>query len=243
MKDGDRITLEAQGDQQAAGRPEADIVVVLQERENLRFRRKGDDLCTTLEIMLVEALCGFTRYITFVNNKKLAVTCAPGQVTTEGHRRCIPGLGMPIRGSPGKHGRLIVEFTVMFPPDNFADEASMAMLEGLLPPRPDLPAPRDDEEVHPGEFELQEMEDSDGGSELSGQYNSRPTMDNHTPSHGTRQVNLGDAMHMYRGRASLTSVPSSEMMGPMGDGDSFGSYMNQHGGGIGHQQQRDCQAQ
>eukprot|EP01134_Creolimax_fragrantissima_P008362 CFRG8362T1 len=189
MEDGEKIILEGQGDEQV-GNGESDIVVVLQQTENLRFRRKGNDLFTSLDIMLVEALCGFTRQITFLDNNKISVTCKPGQVTSDGLRRCIPGLGMPIRGQPGKHGRLIIEFTTLFPADNFTNEAGYAMLEGILPPRPRL-FPPDKENSYPGEFVLEELDE-----ELSDSDHL------HTPTYGK----IGNLHHSSRGNRTTNDT-------------------------------------
>ena len=57
-----------------------DVIVLLQIMEHPDFRREGHDLYMTKKITLVEALCGFTAYITHLDKRVLCVKCPPGMV-------------------------------------------------------------------------------------------------------------------------------------------------------------------
>lgn len=56
-----------------------------------------------------------------------------------GDVRCVPNEGMPQYRNPFEKGRLIISFTVRFPPSNWLGAApatkKVARLEKLLPPR------------------------------------------------------------------------------------------------------------
>ena len=54
---------------------------------------------------------------------------------------------MPIYRSPFDKGRLIIAFTVSFPPDHFLPPAKLLELERLLPPRDEIMIPDDAEEA------------------------------------------------------------------------------------------------
>jgi len=55
--------------------------------------------------------------------------------------------GMPIYRSPFDKGRLILAFTVSFPPDHFLPASKLIELEKLLPPRNEIMIPDDAEEA------------------------------------------------------------------------------------------------
>jgi len=57
-----------------------DVIVLLQITDHPDFRREGHDLHITKKISLVEALCGFTMYITHLDKRVLCVKCPPGMV-------------------------------------------------------------------------------------------------------------------------------------------------------------------
>lgn len=57
-----------------------DVIVLLQVTDHPDFTREGHDLIMKKKITLVEALCGFTMYITHLDKRVLCVKCAPGMV-------------------------------------------------------------------------------------------------------------------------------------------------------------------
>lgn len=94
---------------------------MLEEKPHPVFQREGHDLIMNMEIELVEALCGFKRCITHLDNRTVTVNCARGEVTREGDIKCVVGEGMPIFKHPEEKGRLLIKFRVRFPQDNFAN--------------------------------------------------------------------------------------------------------------------------
>ena len=57
-----------------------DIVIVLDEKEHPIFKRNGANLAIEMNIKLVEALCGFEKPITTLDNRTLIVQHYPGDV-------------------------------------------------------------------------------------------------------------------------------------------------------------------
>jgi len=56
------------------------VIVLLQLKDHPVFKREGNDLFMTKKITLVEALCGFTMYITHLDKRVLQVNCPQGMV-------------------------------------------------------------------------------------------------------------------------------------------------------------------
>ena len=77
MKDGQQIRFSGEGDQEPGLEP-GDIVIVLDEKEHDRFKRRGTDLLYNLEIELVDALCGFQKTIETLDKRTLVLTVLPG---------------------------------------------------------------------------------------------------------------------------------------------------------------------
>ena len=160
MEDGQKITFNGESDQQP-GLPPGDIVIVLDEKDHPAFKRRGADLLMDMvgavrsafcrshraqEITLTEALCGFTRVVTHLDDRELAVKAQPGTIIKDGSIKIIQGEGMPTYKNPFEKGRLFIQFKVAFPPNNFTSPENLLALEKLLPPRPARPAPSPDAE-------------------------------------------------------------------------------------------------
>ena len=77
MKDGENIRFTGEGDQEPGVEP-GDIVIVLDEKPHDVFKRRDLDLVMTLELDLVEALCGFQRTITTLDKRTLIISTMPG---------------------------------------------------------------------------------------------------------------------------------------------------------------------
>merc|ERR1719461_1617477 len=57
-----------------------DVIFVLDEQEHKDFKRRGADLFVERQISLVEALCGFELELTHLDNRKLLIKTAPGDI-------------------------------------------------------------------------------------------------------------------------------------------------------------------
>ncbi|EYU46793.1 hypothetical protein MIMGU_mgv1a0099881mg, partial [Erythranthe guttata] len=77
-----------------------------------RFRREGNDMHTTVKITLVQALVGFEKTITHLDEHLVDIS-AKG-ITKPKEVRKFKGEGMPLHFS-NKKGDLFVLFEVIFP--------------------------------------------------------------------------------------------------------------------------------
>lgn len=152
MKDNQQIRFSGEGDQDPDLEP-GDIVIVLDEQEHERFRRRGNDLIMTMQLELVEALCGFQKTVTTLDNRVLVITSLPGEVVKHEAVKCVMGEGMPIYRDPFEKGRLIIQFGVSFPPNNFLPAKSLETLESVLPSREEVMIPDGAEECSLQDFD------------------------------------------------------------------------------------------
>ncbi|KAJ3019859.1 Type I HSP40 co-chaperone [Thoreauomyces humboldtii] len=139
MQDGQKITFSGEGDQTPGVIP-GDVIIVIEEKEHPRFKRKGDDLYYEAKIDLVTALAGGQFTITHLDDRVLLVNILPGECIKPGDVKSISGEGMPAYKRPFDKGNLYCKFEIVFPPPNWADATKFAALESALPPRQPLPS-------------------------------------------------------------------------------------------------------
>ncbi|KAI4532154.1 hypothetical protein MG293_017419 [Ovis ammon polii] len=109
MKDGQKVTFHGEGDQEPGLEP-GDIIIALDQKDHAVFTRRGKDLFMRMDIQLVEALCGFQKPISTLDNRTIVITSHPGQIVKHGDINCVLNEGMPIYHTPYEKGRLIIEF-------------------------------------------------------------------------------------------------------------------------------------
>lgn len=144
MEDGHKITFAGEGDQEPGLEP-GDIVIVLDEKEHEVFKRSGNDLIIRMDLALTEALCGFQKTVTTLDNRILVVSCIPGEVVKHMSLKCVLNEGMPQYKNPFEKGKLIIQFIVNFP--DTIDDGLIPQLEAILPSRPEIIIPDDADEV------------------------------------------------------------------------------------------------
>jgi len=142
MEDGQQIRFAGQGDAEP-GIEAGDIIIVLDEEKHDKFTRNGMDLQMKMELNLVEALCGCQKAIETLDKRFLVITLVPGEVIKEGEYKSIIGEGMPHAKNQFDKGRLIIQFSVTFPSDNWIAPDKIEQLEKLLPPRIEAMIPDD----------------------------------------------------------------------------------------------------
>ncbi|KAJ8874987.1 hypothetical protein PR048_022877 [Dryococelus australis] len=143
MVDEQKIVFSGEGDQEPGLEP-GDIIVVLYEKEHDIFKRSSNDLIMQMRVEMVEALCGFQKVITTLDNRSLVINSRPGEVTKHGDVKCILNEGMPQYRNPFEKGRLTIQFMVNFP--TMLPPETIAQLEKCLPPRPEVVIPDNAEE-------------------------------------------------------------------------------------------------
>ena len=134
MKVGQKITFHGEGDQEPALEP-GDIIVVLDRKDH---PAGGEDLSLCMDIQLVEALCGFQKPISTLDNRTIVITSHPGLIVKHGDIKCMLNEDRPIHCRPYEKGRLIIEFKVNFPENGFLSHDKLSLLEKLLPERKEV---------------------------------------------------------------------------------------------------------
>jgi DnaJ family protein A protein 1 len=77
MKDRQQIRFVGEADEEPGKQP-SDIVVVLEEQPHAVFKRSGIDLFMSMDIDLVDSLCGFQKTIETLDGRSLLITSMPG---------------------------------------------------------------------------------------------------------------------------------------------------------------------
>lgn len=111
-KKGTKVTFPEKGNEQQNVIP-ADIVFVIDEKPHSTFTRDGNDLVVTQRISLVEALTGYTVYLTTLDGRSLTIPI--NNVIYPNYEEVVPKEGMPLPKDPSKRGNLRIKFNVKFP--------------------------------------------------------------------------------------------------------------------------------
>uniref|UniRef100_A0A2K6K3H5 J domain-containing protein n=1 Tax=Rhinopithecus bieti TaxID=61621 RepID=A0A2K6K3H5_RHIBE len=173
MKDGQKITLHE------PGLEPGDIIIVLDQKDHAVFTRRGEDFFMCMNIQLVEALCGFQKPISTLDNRTIVITSHPGQTVKHADIKCVLNEGMPIYHRPYEKGCLIIEFKVNFPENGFLSPDKLSLLEKLLPERKEV------EETD--EMDQVELVDFDPNQERWRHYNGEAYEDDeHHPRGGVQ---------------------------------------------------------
>ncbi|CAG8580650.1 6599_t:CDS:2, partial [Paraglomus occultum] len=150
MKNHQKIVFAGEADYQPGYDEPGDVIIILEEKPHERFIRRGDDLFYSANVDLLTALAGGNLYIRHLDDRYLKVSITPGESIKPGDMKALIGYGMP---SYRHHnfGNMYVQFNIEFPPPNWADSATITMLENILPPR-QTPAKVDETSVEEADF-------------------------------------------------------------------------------------------
>uniref|UniRef100_A0A0P4W7Z7 J domain-containing protein n=1 Tax=Scylla olivacea TaxID=85551 RepID=A0A0P4W7Z7_SCYOL len=143
MRNGSRILLKGEGDQDAGQREAGDVVIILQEKAHDTFVRDGLDLHMEMTVNLTESLCGLRRPVTTLDGRTLVVGQPPGDVLEPGGELRVPAEGLPMLRNPYIRGDLIIKFTVDLP--ERVNEIFLEDFEAMFP-RPTKPLELNGEE-------------------------------------------------------------------------------------------------
>lgn len=111
LKAGSKIKFSGVGDQEEGGTQDLHFIVA--EKPHPTLSRDGDDLRTTVELDLKEALTGWKRTVTTIDGKQLNVSGSGP--TPPGYEERYPGLGMVLSKKPSERGDFVVQVKVNFP--------------------------------------------------------------------------------------------------------------------------------
>lgn len=150
MEDGQKITFSGEGDQEPGLEP-GDIIIVLDEKAHTLFKRNGNDLITKMDISLTEALTGLKKTIKTLDDRTLVIQTVKGEVIKTGDLKQVYSEGMPTYRNPFEKGRLIIQFSVVFPPH--LDPAVAQALANILPPAEEPMVPEEHDEVDLNDFD------------------------------------------------------------------------------------------
>ena len=120
LKAGSKIKFTGVGDQIEGGTQ--DIHFVVSEKPHESFKREADDLKTTVDISLKEALTGWERTVKTIDGKQVGVRHG-GPIGPAWNER-YPGLGMPLgkKGKEGQRGDMVVGVNIKFPTSLTTDQ-------------------------------------------------------------------------------------------------------------------------
>jgi DnaJ homolog subfamily B member 4 len=127
MKAGSKFKFKGMGDQEEGG--SQDLHFIIEEKPHPSLKRDGDDIRTTVELDLKEALTGWKKTVTTIDGRQLPVS--GGGPTQPGYEERFPHLGMPLSKKPNERGDFIVQVKVNFP--KYLTPAQKAKLKEDLP--------------------------------------------------------------------------------------------------------------
>jgi molecular chaperone DnaJ len=111
ISEGQTLRVRGSGDKGMPGQSDGDLFVVVQVREDARFRREGDDIHTTLGVHPTDVLLGATLSVETVHGPvdiEVPAGTQPGQILR------IRAKGMPALGT-SRHGDHYVQIDVLIP--------------------------------------------------------------------------------------------------------------------------------
>jgi len=153
MNDGEKIRFRGKADEEP-GIEAGDIVIILRVADHDVFQRKGNNLLMKMKIGLNEALTGFTREVTTLDNRKICITQLPGEFVQHEGLKVADGEGMPVHRDPFQKGALVIQFEVEYPSKEwFSNPENVGALSALLPAKEDQVEVRDKEEVMLQDFD------------------------------------------------------------------------------------------
>lgn len=134
MQHNQKITFSGMSDE-APNTITGDLVLVLQlkDAEEQPFKRDGMDLILDFKVSLVEALCGYERYIQHLDGRVLKITSTPGEIIKPGDLRVVEGEGMPKHRNPFVKGNLYLKYDIKFPESGSLSVEALQTLNNILP--------------------------------------------------------------------------------------------------------------
>lgn len=112
VENGQTIKIKGQGGQGANGGPDGDLYITFTIENHPRFKRKGSDLYTTVDVDLYKAVLGGEITVeTLTGVVKLKVK----PETQNGTKVKLKGKGLPVYKNDGQFGDLYLTYTIKIP--------------------------------------------------------------------------------------------------------------------------------
>lgn len=119
-KSGTKVRFPGEGDTLSTGEVQ-DIEFEIKEKPHATYTRRDDNLYTTMNLTLLEALTGFKKDLTKLDGSTVSIEENEGSVVHSGQEKILIGEGMP-NYKTGEKGDLIVQFQVEFPKSLTAEQ-------------------------------------------------------------------------------------------------------------------------
>ena len=168
-RQGDKVVLEGEADQVPDQEP-GDIIFVITEQPHSVFQRSGADLKATIQVDLVEALCGFSRVIIkHLDGRGISITYPQSsQKGSLSQVIKVRGEGMWHKKSDSK-GDLYLQIDIQYPRYEWLEQNNaLEKLREALPKHDPAPNPEEIDEVeYNGEAN---MNDFGGSGQEDGEW-------------------------------------------------------------------------
>lgn len=150
MKDDDRIPIEGIGCTVPDIDQQGDVVIILHIEEEKGWRRVGSNLELEVDILLSQALCGFSKIIDHLDDKKMVIRSE--EIIKPMERKVIYGKGF-------HGGDLIIIFKVIFP--EFLSDDEKIQCAMILPRSEEVVSERIEEMEGVEEVNMSQVRDDD----------------------------------------------------------------------------------
>lgn len=114
VRTGSRVRLAGQGEPGVHGGPNGDVYLTIEVKADARFEQQGNNLRQKVMMPVDTAVLGGEVVVPTLEGR-VSMTVPPG--TQDGAVFRLRGLGMPVTGSSGEHGDMLVETHVAIPAD------------------------------------------------------------------------------------------------------------------------------
>lgn len=108
-----------------------DIIMIVDIKPHEDFVRVGADLIMKKKITLLEALTGVKSTFVHLDGNITNIETVAGDIIGFGEKRVLPGLGLPFFGDNGRHGNLIIEFSIEMPTKNSLSTTQLYQLKSV----------------------------------------------------------------------------------------------------------------
>jgi len=111
---GTKVTFKSKGEQ-VPGMLPGDLIVKIKQAKHDTFKRRGNDLYTTVHISLKEALLGFVHTLVHLDGHEVILRSKDGEIIIPRQEIIVKDEGMPHHNNPSEHGDLYVKYRIDMP--------------------------------------------------------------------------------------------------------------------------------